>query len=664
MPDDTAAAGPSREAASLHSGQDWAAWLRQAHSARGPGPRRHAHGESVTAALAALVHLARRYGFAVEHRDCGDSAGSASWPGRRIRIRADATPAEAVTALAHQLGHVLLHGQIARLDPGGTVPCAGLRKVEADSVAFLAAAHLGIDTDAIAFPYVSSWAGADPRARPAAIVETVTSRVLAVARTVTAYLDAELSPGGTPGSMAVTATPEPPRGHHPPVTDGPPAQAEIVRVNMAAHTFFQSSMPASWVPDYLAARGFGIGIQQLWQAGHAPASWDALTRHLRALGFPDTALVASGLARRSRRGTLIDTFRNRAMLPIRSADGTVIAFIGRAPDRSGPDVPKYLNSPKTSLYDKSEILFGLGEAREPLAAGARPVIVEGPFDAIAVTTVGKAYFVGLAPCGTALTAQHADALSRTADLPDCGVLVAFDPDPPGRRAAVRAYHLLSQLTPETSAVKLPAGQDPAQILTDNSPEALATVLADRTHPLADLVTDAGLEQWARWLDHAEGQISALRAVAPVIAAMPPAHVARQVIRLSDRLGMDHATVTDAITGALPEVIARRPSPSTDADIPHDDISRTALPQAHGNPTRPGAPARPLLSAAIPRQIRAVRRPWKPAGVEACDKTYQSTPTAAGPSHTRPPRGRRYTVAAYRPSDSSNAGSWMEGSPNG
>ena len=87
--------------------------------------------------------------------------------------------------------------------------------------------------------------------------------------------------------------------------------------------------------------------------GTRPPSWDALTRHLRALGFPDTVLEASGLARRSRRGTLIDTFRNRAMLPIRSADGTMIAFIGRAPDRSGPGVPKYLNSPQTACTTRA-----------------------------------------------------------------------------------------------------------------------------------------------------------------------------------------------------------------------------------------------------------------------------------------------------------------------
>ncbi|MGH3305851.1 MAG: toprim domain-containing protein, partial [Streptosporangiaceae bacterium] len=572
-------------------GQDWAAWLRQLHPARVPGAPRHPHGEPLTAVLAALARLARRHGFAVERGDCGDSAGFASWSGRRIRVRTDTTPAQAITALAHQLGHVLLHSQIALLDPGGTVPCAGLRKVEADSVAYLAAAHLGIDTDAIAFPYVCSWAGTDPRARPAATVETVTSRVLAAATTITAHLDAELSPGGTPGRLAVTATPEPSRGQHPRVADVPPVpDDDIVRVNMAAHAFFQSRMHASWVPGYLAARGFGIGIQQLWQAGHAPASWDALTRHLRALGFPDTVLEASGLARPSRRGTLIDTFRNRAMLPIRSADGTVIAFIGRAPVRSGPDVPKYLNSPQTSLYDKSAILFGLWEAREALAAGARSVIVEGPFDAIAVTTAGQGRYAGIAPCGTALTAQHADALSRAAGVATSGILVAFDPDPPGRRAAVRAYHLLSRLTADTSAVRLPHGQDPAQILTGNSPKALAAILADRTRPLADLVTDAELENWTRWLDHAEGRINALHAVAPVIADMPPAHVARQVARLSDRLRMDHATVTDAITSALPEVIARRPSPNTATGIPTGDMRRAARPQARANLPPPGAPA--------------------------------------------------------------------------
>lgn len=183
---------------------------------------------------------------------------------------------------------------------------------------------------------------------------------------------------------------------------------------------------------------------------------------------------------------------------------------------------------------------------------------------------------------------------------------------------------------------LPTGQDPAQILTDSSPEALVTVLADGAHPLADLVTDAQLEPWARWLDHAEGQISALRAVAPVIAAMPPAHVARQAARLSDRLGMDHATVTDAITSALPEVIARRPSPSTNADIPCDDIGRTARPQAHGNVTGPGTSA---LTTAV-EQPAAQRSPPSLLAVKdrVAGQGFPATANAAGPTAAAAPSG--------------------------
>jgi len=488
------------------------------------------------------------------------------------------------------------------------MPCGGLRKVEADSVAYLTAAHLGIDTAAITFPYVSSWAGTDSRAHPAATIQAVTSRVQAAATTLTARLDTGLSPGGMPGRPIVTTTPEPQRGHLPPVTTPPPVpDQDIVQVNVAAQAFFQSRMPGSWVPGYLAARGFTADIQRLWQAGHAPAAWDALTRHLRTLGFPDLLLEAAGLARRSRRGTLIDTFRNRAMLPIRSGDGTVIAFIGRAPDPPGRGVPKYLNSQQTALYDKSEVLFGLWEAREALAAGAQPVIVEGPLDAIAVTTAGQARFAGIAPCGTAFTSQHAGTLSRAANLNEPGILVAFDPDAAGRRAAVRAYHQLSQVTTETSAVILPPGQDPAQILIDNGRDALTTILASRTRPLADLVTDTELEQWTRWLDHAEGQLSALRAAAPIVAAMPPAHVARQVARLSHRLSFYYATVTDAVTTALPDVIAGAARPGTPTSGPRGSADKAAAPpQARANHPGPSMHAR--TSAVNGEQATAKRDP--------------------------------------------------------
>src|ERR1035437_10082127 len=87
------------------------------------------------------------------------------------------------------------------------------------------------------------------------------------------------------------------------------------------------------------------------------------------------------------------------MLPIRSSEGTIVAFIGRASEHAGPRVPKYLNSPSTGLYAKSEVLFGLWEARGPLAGGARPVIGEGPFEAIAVTAACPGPYARIAACG-------------------------------------------------------------------------------------------------------------------------------------------------------------------------------------------------------------------------------------------------------------------------
>jgi DNA primase len=380
----------------------------------------------------------------------------------------------------------------------------------------------------------------------------------------------------------------------------PPGLAsDVAQLNEVALRFFRSRLANSWVPHHLERRGFGSAIQQRWQAGYAPTEWDGLTSYLRALRFPDPLIEAAGLARRSQRGTLIDTFRDRAMLPIRSTEGTVAAFIGRAPEDAGPQVPKYVNSPRTCLYHKGDMLFGLWEARQAIAAGARPVIVEGPFDAIAVTTACTGRCAGVALCGTALTAEQVRTLSQVADLGSTRVLAAFDSDAAGRRAAIRAYHLVIPYTHRVSTMVLPASQDPAQVFTDRGPGALARI-ATHTHPLADLVTDAVVDRWSRWLEYPEGQINALRATAPVIAAMPVPHVARQVARLAHRLSLDYATVTEAVADALPQVIAR-----TGTSSPRE--------RAIGSPYRaaaiaecdvPGGPEQTLSHALTAGQRRA------------------------------------------------------------
>jgi len=435
--------------ASANSGQDWAIWLRHACQLR--LPTAVAFPGRAEAAWTALTHLARRQGFNVERANCAAADGLTTWRNRTIRIRPDIASPQAVIALAHQLGHVLLHSQIAHLERSGTVPCTGIRKVEADSVAYLTALSTGIDTTAITFPTGSSWAGSDPRARPATTIKAVTARIRTAAAAINAMLDAA---GVTRPPSATT-----PGATLQRVRPSVPAE-QIIRAHDSAAAFFRSHVQRSWVPAHLASRGLGTEVQEHWLTGYAPAAWDALTSHLRADGYRDTVIEAAGLARRSRRGTLIDTFRDRAMLPIRSPDGTIVAFIGRAPSHAAAATPKYLNSPSTSVYSKSTVLLGLWEGREALANGARPVLVEGPFDAIAVTIAGSGRHVGVAPCGTALTDRQVALLAQAADLRAAGVSVAFDPDQAGRRAAVHAYHLLVPLTASLAAVSLPRRPGP------------------------------------------------------------------------------------------------------------------------------------------------------------------------------------------------------------
>ena len=606
---------PAASTAASPSDHDWAKWLRHANRHRFPTELSPVP-QNAEAAWTALTHLARRQGFTVERANCAGAGGFTTWRNRHIRIRPGTTPARAVTALAHQLGHVLLHKDIARLEPSGTVPCTGTRKVEADSVAYLTAAYLGLDTTAITFPSVYSWAGNDQRARPVTTIKAVTARILTATAAVTTVLDAAgLGPAepvlpthGAAQEATTRARPTAP-------------SEEIIGVHHAAAQFFRNQLPDSWVPGYLRSRAFSHDVQEHWHAGYAPAAWDALTRHLRAAGYGDEVIQAAGLARVSRRGTLIDTFRDRAMLPIRSPEGTIIAFIGRAAGHSGPGTPKYLNSPSTSVYDKSKALFGLWQARDALARGARPVIVEGPFDAIAISTAGQGRHVGVAPCGTALTPRHVAALAKATHLPAGEVLVAFDPDQAGQRAAVHAYHLLAPFTAKLATVTLPAGRDPAQVLSSSGPAALAAMLTGCTCPLADLVINTEITRWDRWLRHAEGQIHALRAAAPLVAAMPPDHVARQIARLAEALRLDHATVTEAVTDALTRLVAdgllprrdnsaadsgqlRQPPPAITAacrDSPHD-LSKTigeTTAMHHAQHLKPAGSDRPDVQSTRP-----------------------------------------------------------------
>jgi DNA primase len=670
----------------LVSGDGWQAWL--AANCRGradaspggvgapaqPGERPRT-GIAVPDVWARLTWLARRHGFAVR-QDAGDGEqarlSATDWGGHLIRI--SHRPDElAVLALLHELGHVLAHRSLAAVPGATTARCTGIRKVEADSIAFIAATRLGLDIPPRTWPSVTSWAGADPRAHPQATALAARERIIHAASTITSHLASvpEGLPSTTGAVMRKSSQPVPGRaaalgragfpqrakgtsqqgGSAPggaPRADGAEPTLEVLRgVLGEAERFYRTHLGDGWAPGYLRGRGVDPAQWPRWGIGYAPAGWTVLTGHLRRLGYPDAVIEAAGLARRSSRGTLIDHFRDRVMLAVRTSDGVTAGFIGRARPDVPPTVPKYLNSPETPLYRKGGLLFGLSEARDLLAGGAKPVLVEGPFDAVAATIADPRRYAGMAPCGTVLTAAQAAALAGGTDLATVGVLAAFDGDPAGHRAIVRAYDLLLPHTLRSSAAAFPAGRDPAEVLQSDGPAALRE-LFERSEPLARVAIDAHIDRWGRQLDHLEGRLAAMRSAAALIARtipsetvsmicgvtggralqtrgedmrrvpnseLPdlarslPVNVACQVVQIARRTGFDCSEVTVEVVNAAVE--AGGQSKLTAAG--HDVVASTKIGELVG--TRPG----PLARAGFP--------PW--------GKTMPTTSDTASSANPRP-----------------------------
>ncbi len=311
------------------------------------------------------------------------------------------------------------------------------------------------------------------------------------------------------------------------------APAAITDLNEAALTYWRSQLDQSWAGPYLADRLPGV---TLTDAGYAGDTWTGLVDHLRSRGATDTDLLDAGLARTSSRGTLIDAFRDRLILPIRDADGALRGFTGRAnPDRADAG-PKYINTATTQAYDKARDLYG----RDRLTPDAIPVLVEGPLDAEAVTAAGGGRYVGLAPLGTALTQTHVDQLA--AALPaGRPLIVATDPDQAGQKAADRAHTLLEGIDVPARAVDLPPDIDPADYLRQHGPQALAARLDD-SDDLAHAVISHRLAALPERSLSIEERVWAMRRLTPVIATLPPAQWQPTAEDLATRLDLSPETV--------------------------------------------------------------------------------------------------------------------------
>ncbi|WP_340541031.1 MobF family relaxase [Nocardioides sp. GXZ039] len=289
-------------------------------------------------------------------------------------------------------------------------------------------------------------------------------------------------------------------------------RARVVELHRAAHEFYAGHAAGSWIGGYLRGRGLAGIIDK---AGYAPRGPRALVEHLTQLGHSVEDLVQAGLAV-DRDGKVRDTFRDRVVLTVYAtgADGSPepVAFVGRAPQGHPDYVPKYLNTPGTAAFVKGEVLYGLAEHVDALRAGAIPVLVESQVCAEAVTLATGGTHIGLSSGGTSLTADQVAALGTVVDLASTPIVVATDEDVAGRKAAVNAWRLLVDAGVEDPRSVRLTRKDPAEVLEQDGAETLATTLAE-TSPLIGTVVNAHLDKWGSVLDHIDGQLGALRAIA-------------------------------------------------------------------------------------------------------------------------------------------------------
>ncbi len=322
-------------------------------------------------------------------------------------------------------------------------------------------------------------------------------------------------------------------------------RTRIVEANAAAAQFFADQLSgAEAAPgrEFLSGRGFDAEAAKRFGVGFAPRSWDALAKHLRGRGFSQEELLAAGLVVEGQRG-VYDRFRGRLVWTIRDVTGDPIGFGARKlfDDDEGP---KYLNTPETAAYRKSEVLFGLDQAKREIAKQRQAVVVEGYTDVMAAHLAGVT--TAVATCGTAFGSGHTKILRRLL-LDSAGnagaVVFTFDGDAAGRKAAMRAFEHDAEFVSQTFVAIDEHGMDPCDLRMAHG-DAAVQALVDRRVPLPEFVMRSVIDDFD--LRHAEGRIAALKATAPLLShirdrSLRPEYAAR----LASWLGVDVAQVVDA-----------------------------------------------------------------------------------------------------------------------
>lgn len=384
-------------------------------------------------------------------------------------------------------------------------------------------------------------------------------------------------------------------------------RARLVAANAAAQEFYAARLrepDAETAREYLTGRNFDGQAAVTFGCGYAPDGWDTLTKHLMTKGFEAKEIIDAGLATPGKRGTPIDRFRRRLVWPIRNLGGDVIGFGARKLFDDDTMPGKYINTPETMLYKKSQVLFGLDLAKREIAKGHQAVIVEGYTDVMAMHLAGVK--TAVAACGTAFGEDHLAMLRRL--LMDDSyfrgeVIYTFDGDAAGQAAALKAFEGDQKMSGQSFVAVAPDGMDPCELRQAAGDAAVRDLVARRI-PMYKFVVKSLLTEHD--LETSEGRVEALRRTVPVVARIKDEALREDYARqLAGWVGWDNIPtvikrVRDEARRNSPRNAARgRPQQSGSfAETPAPAADGPAVP-ARPNPKDPSLwPQRDALKAAL------------------------------------------------------------------
>jgi DNA primase len=317
---------------------------------------------------------------------------------------------------------------------------------------------------------------------------------------------------------------------------------QLFKINAEASRFFRKMLiepkQGQKALGYLQERGMTREVIEGHQLGYAPDRWDGLLRHFQERKVSAGWLEKAGLviSRKSEKGHY-DRFRARVIFPIMNLNRQVVGFGGRV---MGDDLPKYLNSPETPVYNKRKCLYGIDKAHGPSRSKGRVYVVEGYFDVLAMHQYG--FDNTVATLGTALTPEHVQLLKGM--VGNSGqVFLVFDSDQAGIKAAQRSVAVFEEGFLDAKILTLPSGHDPDTFLRDRGPDEFVKA-ADKGLSLIPFIIDAAINAHGLTL---EGKIKVVAEVQGPLASVQDGLARTLYIKqLAERLAIDEAAILDKI----------------------------------------------------------------------------------------------------------------------